>query len=108
MDRFSEQLQQHMEIVKQIGDRIEPGESYMEDIRGYLPELNQMMTIIFQLIQTTDVLPELNQEYVVQVLNDILYGMENRDSVFLLDVFRYGLLEIYKYIQQELQSEGAR
>lgn len=104
MEEFMEQLQQHIDAVEKIGDKIETGENYIEEIKCYLPSLNQIITEIFQM---TGVLPELNQEFVVQVLNDILYGIEYRDSVYLLDVLRYGLLEIYNYIKTELQSEGA-
>ena len=104
MEKFLEQLQEHIGVVEKIGDQIERGENYIEEIQGYLPSLNQIITEIFQM---TEALPELNQEFVVQVLNDILYGIEHGDSVYLLDVLRYGLLEIYNYIKTELQSEGA-
>ncbi len=108
MDRFSEELQRHIETVERIGDKIENGENYMEDMKGYLPALNQMMTGIFQILQEPASPLGLNQGYVVQVLNDILYGIEHRDSVFLLDVLRYGLLEIYHFLEKELQSEGVQ
>lgn len=107
MDGFLEQLQQHMNVVESIGDKIENGEEYMGDIQAYLPLLNQILTDVFQMAQDPGSLLELDQEFIVQVLNDILYGMENRDSVFLLDVLRYGLINIYVYIQAELQGGGA-
>lgn len=107
MDGFLELLEQHIGLVEKIGDKIESRENYMGDIREYLPLLNQIVTEILQMMQEPGILLELNQVFVMQVLNDILYGIEKRDSVFLLDVLRYGLLEIYYYIENELQSEGA-
>ncbi len=107
MERFLELLHQHIDIVERLGETIENGENYMEGIREYLPHLNQIITEILQIPQNSETGLEMNQAFVIQVLNDILYGIENRDSVFLLDVLRYGLLEIYFYIEKELQSEGA-
>lgn len=105
MNEFLDSLRQQIEVVERIGDKIEHGEAYMEDMRNYLPSLNQMITTILDLKQTREIPLELNHEFVFQVLNDIIYGIENEDSVFLLDVLRYGLLEIYYYIGTELQSE---
>lgn len=105
MNDFLNLLQQHINAVEIIGNKIENGEVYMEDMRGYLPSLNQMITTIFELVQNPQVPLSLNPEFVLQVLNDIIYGIENEDSVFLLDVLRYGLLEIYYYIGTELQGE---
>lgn len=105
MKEFLEALQQHIGLVEKIGDKIEQKEAYMEDIREYLPYLNQMITAIFDLMQNPQNPLEIDRGFVLQVLNDVVYGIENEDSVFLLDVLRYGLLEIYYYIGTELQSE---
>lgn len=106
MNEFLNLLQLQIETAEQIGNKIENSEEYMEDIRAYLPSLNQTVTSIFQIAQEPESGLEINVEFVLQVLNDILYGIEHRDSVFLLDVLRYGLLEIYYYMAEELQSEG--
>lgn len=106
MNEFLILLQSQIETAEQIGNKIENGEAYMDDIRGFLPVLNQMTTEIFRIIQPPNSALEIDPSFVTQVLNDILYGIENQDSVFLLDVLRYGLLEIYYYIGTELQSEG--
>lgn len=106
MDEFLNLLRSQIETAEEIGNKIENGEEYMEDIRDYLPSLNQMLTSIFQIAQKSDSVLEINVEFVLQVLNDILYGMEHRDSVFLLDVLRYGLLEIYYYIESEIQEKS--
>lgn len=106
MDEFLNALRQHIEAVETIGDQIERGEAYMEALRQYLPSLNEMITVIFGLTQNPEVSLELNRDFVLQVLNDIIYGIEHEDSVFLLDVLRYGLLELYDYTAAELQREG--
>lgn len=104
MNELLSLLQPHMETVEEIGNKIENGEEYMEDIKVYLPSLNQLMTDIFQMAQNPETGLEIDAGFVLQVLNDVLYGIEHGDSVFLLDVLRYGLLEIYGYIEEELQN----
>lgn len=104
MTEFLFNLQQHINTVNEITNKIEADEAYMENLKEYLPSLNQMIQAIFEFVQNPAVPLELNQEFVLQVLNDILYGIENRDDVFLLDVLRYGLLEIYYYMGTELQG----
>lgn len=106
MNEFLNLLQSQIETAEEIGNKIENGEEYMEDVREYLPSLNQMVTSVFRVAQEPESVLEINTEFVLQVLNDILYGIEHRDSVFLLDVLRYGLLEIYYYLAEELQSGG--
>ena len=106
MEEFSNLLWHNIEIVQCICNKIENQEAYIEDIRGYLPSLNQMITSIFTNMQQGQISLELNQGFIIQALNDILYGIENEDSVFLLDVLRYGLLEIYGYISSELQKKS--
>lgn len=108
MGGFLEQLQEHIDNVACIGNKIENGEVYMEELRTYLPTLNQMIMDIFRMTQNPDIALELDQTFLVQVLNDILYGIEHQDSVFLLDVLRYGLLEVYAYIGFELQGGGVK
>lgn len=105
MGGFLDLLELNIDTVKNISHKIENHEAYLEDIRGYLPSLNEMITSIFTAIEESTLHLELSQEFTVQVLNDVLYGMEHEDEVFLLDVLRYGLLEIYLYIKSELQGE---
>lgn len=106
MEEFYLLLEKNIELVEKISDKIENREPYMEALREYLPFLNQMITNVVSMTQEPEISLGLNQGFVLQVLNDILYGMENEDSVFLLDVLRHGLLEIYYYVGTELQSEG--
>lgn len=105
MNGFLNRLLRHIEEVEDICTKMESGEAYMDSIRNYLPSLNRMITAVIDLQQTDGCSLELSQEFVLQVLNDLIYGIENEDNVFLLDVLRYGLLEIFYYIATELQSE---
>ena len=101
MNEFLNQLQLHLETAMEIGNKIENGEEYMEEIRQYLPSLNELVTEIFRMAENG---LEIDTKFVLQVLNDILYGIEHRDSVYLLDVLWYGLLEIYDYLADEFQN----
>lgn len=105
MEEFLSLLELNVNTVQCICDKIESHEAYLEDIRAYLPSLNELIMSVFTAIQESKIHIELSQEFMIRVLNDVLYGMEHADSVFLLDVLRYGLLEIYFYIASELQSE---
>ena len=104
MDEILMFLQQHIEVVQKIGDKIENGETYIGELREYMPSLKQMITTIFELTQIPEISLSINTEFVIQVLNDIIYGMEQEDTVFLLDVLRYGLLEVYYFVASELQN----
>ena len=105
MDKFLAGLQQQRDTVDAIADKIENGEAYMEELRSYLPMLNQTILTLFEMIRDTVIPVAINGEFVLQVLNDILYGIEKEDPVFLVDVLRYGLIEIYDYVGMELQRE---
>ena len=104
MEEFLGQLQQHIDTVREIGDQIEQDGDYMGKIQEYLPSMNQMIMGIVQMAQEQGSGLELDPGFVVQVLQDILYGMEHTDAVFLLDALRYGLLEVYYYVGAELQG----
>ena len=105
MDELGGMLRGHIETVRQICARIEKGENYLDELKEYLPALNQMVLKIFEWIEEPEIQLDVNQNFILQLLNDIVYGIEQEDSVFLLDVLRYGLLELYDYIGAELQGE---
>lgn len=60
MEEFSNLLWHNIEIVQCICNKIENQEAYIEDIRGYLPSLNQMITSIFTNMQQGQISLELN------------------------------------------------
>lgn len=106
MDEFLSALQQNIDAVNEIGNKIERGEAYMDELKSSLPSFSRMASEIFGLLQNSEVALDLNPEFMMQVLNDMIYGIEQEDSVFLLDVLRYGLMEIYEYIAAKLQGGG--
>jgi hypothetical protein len=106
MDEFLSTLQQEINHLDQIGNKIEKEENYMGELKACLPTINQRIQAIFALAADPQTELDISQEFVLQVLNDFLYGIEQEDMVFLLDVLRYGLLEIYYFVGTELQGEG--
>lgn len=102
---MTEKLQTHIVKLNVICSMIEDEKDYTEELKKYLPELNQMINYFLTCAQDLSNTFTINEQFVVQVLQDILYGMEHQDSVILLDALRYGLLEIYNYGRDELQSE---
>lgn len=95
-------LQIHIERVEHICNLIEQGEEYIEELTGYLTALNELIGAVLACAQNQETPFTINEQFVLQVLKDIIYGIEHKDSVFLLDVLRYGLLEIYDYTANEL------
>ena len=63
-----------------------------------------LLVLIHQQLQTNPVQFQINNQFLIQVLKDTLYGIEHEDPVFLQDVLQYGILEIYKYIIDELED----
>ena len=96
-----------IEIVKDICFLIENEEGYQERLAGYFPVLTETIEYILNCAHSPEISFVVNERFVIQVLKDILYGMEHQDSVFLLDVLRHGLLDLYEYGKDSLQSGGA-
>ncbi len=94
-----------MEKVENICSMIENEEEYLGKLTGYLSQLNETVSYILACAEDPANPFQINVEFVLQNLKDILYGIEQQDSVFLLDALRYGLMEIYKYGVDGLQSE---
>lgn len=99
------ELQDHIEQVEHICQWIENEEEYLGKLKEYLPAMNQSINDILSWAQNPEIPFDINIQFVLQVLRDIVYGVEHGDSVFLLDTLRYGLLVIYEYTAQELKGE---
>lgn len=108
MENFFAGLQQQRDRAEAIAAKAEHGEAYMGDLKGYIPSLNQTILALFGMMQNSTIPFSINQEFVLQVLSDIVYGMEQEDPVYLTDVLRYGLVEVFDYIDTELQREGPK
>lgn len=106
MENFLIELQEMGRKAEELAAKIEGGENYMDALKFYLPILNQTVTKLFEIMQLQDNPIEISQDFVLQVLNDIMYGIEKEDSVCLTDVLRYGLIELFDYVAAELQGVG--
>ena len=104
MNDFLNELDWNKDKLMEVIGQLENKEEYMKPLKEYLPSLNQITKNIFELVNDPNVLLELNTQFYMQVLNDIVNGMENQDTVILLDTLKYGLLEIYLYIENELRG----
>lgn len=93
-----------MDKVEHICRLIEDEKDYLGELTEYLPELNQTIGFMLECAGNPKIPFMINEELLIRVLKDILYGIEQQDTVFLLDALRYGLLEIYQYGKEELQS----
>lgn len=103
-----EDLRIHIGKVNEICRLIENEEEYNGALNEYLPKLNLIINDLLLYAQDEESSFTINEQFVIQVLQDVLYGMEYQDSVILLDALRYGLLEIYSYGIDELQSEEVK
>ena len=104
MKEFITNLYQNIEKLQNIVDKIKNNQPYIEDLIQYIPSMNQIIQMIFNLAEDNKVQLQINNQFVIQVLKDTLYGIEHEDPVFLQDVLQYGMLEIYKYIIDELED----
>lgn len=107
MIKICNDIGENQKNLVSICKKIEENEEYMVRLKESLNSINAVTTELIELLQKPDNKLELNITFYMQILNDIIYGIENEDSVFLLDVLRYGLLEVYKYIEMELVGEEA-
>lgn len=96
------ELQEHIKKVEGICERIENGEAYTEELVRYFGELKKVLSAILAYAQDKNNDFTINEQFILQVLKDILYGEEHKDSVFLLDTLRHGLLEIYRYTLEQM------
>lgn len=96
------ELQEHIKKVEGICELIENGEAYTEELVRYFGELKNVLSAILAYAQDENNDFTINEQFILQVLKDILYGEEHKDSVFLLDTLRHGLLEIYRYTLEQM------
>lgn len=104
MKEFIISLYQNIEKLQKIIDKIKNNQPYIADLKQYIPSMNQIIQMIFNMAENNKAQLQINNEFVIQVLKDTLYGIEHEDPVFLQDVLQYGVLEIYKYIIDELED----
>lgn len=95
---MKDKLLTNIKEVKEICLLIDKGEDYKGRIHLFLSNINETISWIL----TKNL---INQQFVIQVLKDIVYAVEYEDTVILKDTLRYGLLEIYYYVNENCQCE---
>lgn len=95
---MKEKIQSQIEQINRICNLIDNGEDYLGAAISELAEITEIMNVILENY-------DINEQFVLQVLKDIVYGVEQKDSVILRDTFRYGLLKIYSYVNENDQRE---
>jgi hypothetical protein len=101
MHELLEKLCCNKEKVETIIQKIEFGEIYIDELKQYLPMMNEIVTCILYEAKIS-----INEEFLVQVLHDLIDGIERQDDVILLDTLQYGWLEILNYVNDKLQGEN--
>lgn len=104
MQEFIERLQWHKTCVKSIIEKIEHEKEFEYELNRYLPDLSHMVKEIFSYIENGRLNIEIDMNFLLNVLQDVVYGVEQKDTVFLLDVLKYGLLEIFDYILETIKG----
>lgn len=104
MESYMKKLPEVIVEMENICRKIENKEEYNVEIKEYIPVLNQVVMEILELSSDSSNGFMINDNFVLQVLKDMLYGIANADTVYLLDVLRYGLLEVLQYSCTEYEK----
>ena len=99
MQKLTETLDYNKDKTKEITEKIEEGAVYIDELKQYLPMMNETITCILKEKKLS-----LSQDFLVRVLHDLIDGIEREDDVILLDTLRYGWMEILDYVGEELQG----
>lgn len=63
---------------------------------NYLEKMPECIAAINQAVVPRMEEAEEKASYILQVLEDMMYGMSQQDEVFLLDVLRFGVLPLFE------------
>ena len=69
MNDFEKKLKFHMECIVEITDKIDNRQEYMEELKKYLPYMNQVIPEILKKSEDPQIEFELNDEFVKDVSN---------------------------------------
>ena len=91
---MGEQEQLYENAVNQITsvcDAMLKRENYLEKMPECITAINQAVVPRMEEADGAD-----GASYILQVLEDMMYGMSQQDEVFLLDVLRFGVLPLFE------------
>ena len=83
------------EIVALCGKMIKH-ENYQQELPACIQAINNACMMLLQDNRET--------EEIISLLEDIMYGMSQKDEIFLLDVLRFGLKPKLEDIDMELEN----
>lgn len=90
-------LQQAISEVLNICEKIKGKQSYYQDMPGCVAAVQNASILLLQ---------DKNREgKVLQLLEDMMYGMTQKDDVFLLDVLRFGLKTEFELALHEIDND---
>ena len=101
---LQEQLSHSKGTIEYICQLIESGNYYMDELNRQLIEIDEIVDKVLKMSEKKERI-SIDETFVLLVLKDIIYGIEHKDSVILLDTLRYGLLKIYDDIEDGLAGK---
>lgn len=75
--------------ITSVCDAMLKRENYMEKMPECITAINQ--AVVPRMQEAGD-----QAAHILQVLEDMMYGMSQQDEVFLLDVLRFGMLPLFE------------
>ena len=85
--------------IDKICQKIINKENYMIEMSACIQAINQACEIILKYNN--------HSKEIIPILEDVMYGMTQRDEVFLLDVLRYGMKDKLEEIYDGLGMNDA-
>lgn len=87
MNDFVEKIKSVINVVEDICNQVEKNNNY-----NLVPELmNILETLIPEIFAVNNQIQIFDNEDIIEILEDIVNAFENKDSVLMTDVLRYGL-----------------
>lgn len=87
MNDFVEKIKSVINVVEDICNQVEKNNNY-----NLVPELmNLLETLIPEIFAVNNEIQLFNNQDIIEILEDIVNAFENKDSVLMTDVLRYGL-----------------
>jgi len=97
MSEKQQVLEKAIESLDEVCKKIIEKNSYLEQMPFCISTVNEAVTMLMKE-------KKINQEYLLQLLEDMMYGMSQQDEVFLLDVLRFGLKAGFESIEYQFEN----
>ena len=106
-------LEELMEKLIELANKIEDKETYYEKLIEIVKEIEYTINLLFQIFSDVELAETagFDKIYILQILQDLMSGIENDDRVLLVDVLRFGLYQelhkVYEFmlvINEEMEE----